>query len=164
MHRTEYHDLLDRYQTAFDAHNDTCACAPERWHRPDVDEFTELRRLLLVPAESGDVHCQYALAVILWQGLCCDSEEEYAADHAELLKEATPWWIAAAKQGYWPAIDNLITCGVGPESERIREASRRLEQERRDLIGAFRGTPVYGPPFMQELNRRLYGCVFRDEV
>lgn len=151
--------LYDRYQLAFQAYGDACASEPERWHRPDVAEFTELHRLLLPHAESGDMYCQYALATILWMGLCCDSEEQFLSGHTVAREAATRWWIAAAMQGFWPALDNLITSGVGPEARRASEAFRQLEQERRDLVGSSHGMPVYGPEFVQELSRRFYGRV-----
>src|SRR5438309_8516654 len=99
--------LYDRYQSAIRAHGDACATDPQSWHRPDVAEFTELRRLLQPHAESGDVNCQYALGTILWLGLCCESEEQFSAGHAAAIEEATRWWIAAARQGLCPALDNL---------------------------------------------------------
>ena len=158
------HDILARYQAAMDAHGDLCANDPAEWHRPDVAEFTELRRLLLPHAESGDLSCQYALAAILWFGLCCESPEQFAAEQTEAMKEATRWWIAAAKQGYCPALDNLITSGVGPEAQRAKDAWRQLHQERPDLVGTSRGMPVYGPEFIEELSRRVYGRVIKDSA
>jgi hypothetical protein len=73
------------------------------------------------------------------------------------MREATHWWYTAASQGYWPALDNLISQGVGPEAERARIASREVERERADLIGQSHDMPVYGPDFIQEVGRRLYG-------
>lgn len=156
------HAVYDRYQVAFRAYGDACASAPERWHRPDVAEFTELRYLLLPHAESGDMYCQYALATILSMGLCSESEEQFLVGHAAAREAATRWWIAAAMQGGWPALDNLVTSGVGPAAQGAREAFRQLEQERRDLVGSSHGMPVYGPEFVQELSRRFYGRVVTD--
>jgi hypothetical protein len=67
-------------------------------------------------------------------GLCCDSREQYIADHTISIEKATRWWIAAASQGIWWAVDNLITTGVGSEAERVKTVADRLEQERPDLI------------------------------
>ena len=156
--------LYDRYQAACRAHADACAVDPQSWHRPDVDEFTQLSRLLLPHAESGDMACQYALATILWLGLCCESEEQFVASRGASIAEATRWWIAAARQGFWPALDNLVTSGVGPEAQRAGKAWRQLEQERRDLVGSSHGMPVYGPEFVQGLSRRLYGRVITEGV
>lgn len=108
------------------------------------------------------MYCQYALATILSMGLCCESEEQFLAGHSAAREAATHWWIAAAMQGFWPALDNLITSGVGAEAQRASEAFRRLEQERRDLVGSSHGMPVYGPEFVQELSRRFYGRVITD--
>jgi len=44
---------------------------------------------------------------------------------------STTWWIAAARQGDWRALDNLATDGVGRESDIVREAWKQLEKERR---------------------------------
>jgi hypothetical protein len=108
------------------------------------------------------MYCQYALATILSLGLCCESEEQFLVGHSFAREAATRWWIAAAMQGFWPALDNLITSGVGAEAQRAGEAFRQLEQERRDLVGSSHGMPVYGPRFVQELSRRLYGRVITD--
>src|SRR5687767_3575342 len=127
--------LYTRFQAALQEHCDVCATKPDRWHRPDVGEFTELRRLLLPPAHSGDMHCQYAMATISWLGLCSESEAQFLADRASAMKEATGWWTAAARQGFWPALDNLITEGVGLEAQRANDAFDKLQRERPDLIG-----------------------------
>jgi hypothetical protein len=127
------HVIYERYRAGVEAYSDTCAAAPERWHRPDVAEFTELYRLLLPHAESGDVNCQYALATIHWLGLCRETEEQFSAGRSAALQAATRWWIAAAMQGFWPALDNLATCGVGEEAKRASEAWCNLEKERPDF-------------------------------
>jgi hypothetical protein len=90
------------------------------------------------------------------------NEEDYEAGYSSAQKEATRWWVAAAVQGFWPALDNLLSSGVGPDMERAREAARQLERERRDLVGSSHGMLVHGPEFVQELSRRLYGRVVTD--
>jgi len=146
---TDLASLHQRYQSAITAYCEICAADPESWHRPDVAEFSELQCLLLPHAERGDLLCQYALATILWLGLCCESEEEFHRGHALAIERATRWWIAAARQGYCPALDNLVGCGVGPEALRARQARRQLEQERPGLVGRSGGMPVYGPEFIE---------------
>ena len=108
------------------------------------------------------MYCQYALATILSMGLCCDTEEQFLAGHSAAREAATRWWIAAAMQGFWPALDNLVTSGVGVETQRASEAWDKLEQERPDLVGSSHGMPVYGPDFVRELSRRLYGRVVTE--
>jgi hypothetical protein len=144
-----------RYKATIETHCEACRVDQQRWHQANV-EFAELRRQLLPHAESGDTLCQYALATIAWLGLCCESEEAFIAGHAASVEEATRWWIAAATQGYWPALDNLVTSGVGPEAQRAREASQSLEQTRPDLVGTSHGMPMYGQEFFQELSKNLY--------
>jgi hypothetical protein len=156
--------LYDRYLKASAAYTADCSSDPSSWHRPDVAEFSELRRLLKPQAESGDMFCQYALATILSQGLCCESDDQLKAGYDSAREEATRWWIAAAKQGFWPALDNLVTSGVGLEAQRAGEAWRQLERERRDLVGSANGMPIYGDEFVQELSRRLYGRVITNVV
>ena len=141
-----------------------CAAETAEWHRPDVAEFSELFRLLKPYAEMGDMRCQYTVATILMLGLCCESEEQMAATQVEACEEASQWWIALAKQGFTPALDNLVTSGVGAEAERARKAWRQLDRERRDLVKSSRGMPVYGPEFVEELSRRLYGRVIVDAI
>jgi len=156
--------ICDRYEAAVRAYSRDCASDLSSWHRPDVAEFSELRRLLTPYAESGDMLCQYALATILWLGLCCVSEEQFMEGHSVACEEATRWWIAAAKQGHLPALDNLVGSGVGSEAQQAREAFRKLECERRDLVGSSHGMPIYGDEFIQELSRRFYGRVTTDAV
>jgi hypothetical protein len=156
--------VYDRYVSAMADYTRICAADPNTWHRPDVSEFSALKSLLLPHAESGDVHCQYALAVILWMGLCCESEEEMQTRYGSLLAEATLWWAAAAARGYWPALDNLVTDGVGEQAARAKEAGKELERERGDLVGWADKMPIYGQDFVQELSRRLYGRVITGEA
>lgn len=153
----------ERYLVALDHYARICAEAPEVWHRADVTEFSELKRALLPWAENGDVRCQYALATISRLGLCCESEDALASQHASLCAEATPWLIAAARQGYWPAVDNLATSGGGPEAARVSAAFAQLSRERADLVGFADGMPVYGPSFLEELTRRLFCRVIASE-
>lgn len=154
----------DRYLIALDRYAKICAEAPEVWHRADVTEFSELKRALLPWAEEGEVRCQYALATICLLGLCCESEEAFASEHVSRCEEATPWLIAAARQGYWPAVYNLATSGVGPEAARVSAAFAQLSRERADLVGFAHGMPVYGPPFVEALTRRLFGRVIASEA
>jgi hypothetical protein len=150
------HEVHARYQTAIETHCEACRIDPQQWHQANA-ELAELRRQLFPRAESGNPSCQYALATIAWLGLCCESEEEFMAGHATAVEEATRWWVAAATKGYWPALDNLVTSGIGPEAERAREASQLLERARPDLEGTSHGMPVYGLEFFQELSKNLYG-------
>jgi hypothetical protein len=154
--------IYDRYRAAAQVYAELCATDPQTWHRPNVAEFSELNRLLLPHAESGDMLCQYALATILWMGLGCDSENEFQTGYSTAIAEATRWWIAAAMQGFWPALDNLVSSGVGAQAKRASEAFRELEQARPDLVGWSHGMPIYGPEFVQELCKRLYGQVVTD--
>src|SRR5688572_27450461 len=93
--------------------------------------------------------------LISWLGLCCESENDYRATRDAAVQEATQWWIAAARQGHWAALDNLVTSGVGTEAESARAAWKELADERQDLIGRSHGMPVFGPDFVQELCRRV---------
>lgn len=149
--------VLERCDRAIRAWGQECRSDPSVWHRPDVAEFSTLRALLTVHAEACNSDCQYALATICWLGLCCDSEDDLWESQEAAMREATHWWIAAASQGCWPALDNLISQGVGPEAERARIAFREVEHDRADLIGRSHGMPVYGPDFIQEVGRRIYG-------
>jgi hypothetical protein len=154
--------LLDRYDAAMQAYVADCSSDPSIWHRPNVEEFSELYGLLTPYAEAGEMLCQYALATILWAGLRCESEEKHHASQASAKEEATRWWIAAARRGYWPALDNLFSAGVGKEADLAREAFHKLERERPDLVWLSSNVPIYGDEFVQELSRRLYGRVTLD--
>jgi hypothetical protein len=151
--------IYDRYLAAFRSYGDLCARASEHWHRPDVVEFSQLYNLLLPHAERGDMLCQYAVPTILWQGLLCETEKQFIARDLPSRKEATCWWIAAARQGHLPALDNLVTSGIGLEAERAREGWKQLAEERPDLVGSSNAEPIYGDEFVQELCVKLYGRV-----
>lgn len=155
--------VLERYEKASAIYSNMCCINPSEWHRPDTTEFTELRGLLAVHAEGGNVRCQYALASIYWQGLC--SNAQFTRDeYLQAIEKATLWWVAAAAQGFWPAIDNLVTSGIGPEAERAKQECRKLEKDRPNLIGRQGNMPVYGPEFMQELCKRCYPDRYPDAV
>lgn len=85
------------------------------------------------------------------------------SEYQECLKEATKWWIRAASQGHWGALDNLLTCGVGPEAERVRNLAQHFESQRPELVAHDNEgevpMPIYGPNFMQELCKFIYGRV-----
>ena len=149
--------VLTRYNQAQNAYTRICQGDPSRWHRPDIAEFAQLRILLTPHAEAGDLRCQYALAAILWMGLCCKSEEQYFASYQALCHEATPWLVAAASQGDEGALDNLVSFGAGPEAERARRIWNELKSERPDLVSTAQGMPLYGPDFMDELVGRYCG-------
>ncbi len=155
--------VLQRYDRAVELNTRICSRDPSIWHRPDTNEFTALRALLTPLAEGGEMRCQYALATIYWLGFCCESEEQYLRDYGEAIKIATRWWIAAASQGHYYALDNLITCGVGAEADSVKEARRQFEEQNKDLVGWSHNMPVYGPDFMQALCKSVYGCVVTDE-
>ena len=154
--------IYERYETAMRSYSEGCAAGTNGWHRPDVATFTELLGLLKPLAESADMRCQYAVATILMLGLCCESEQQMAANQGSACEEASHWWITLARQGFTPALDNLVTSGVGAEAHRAREAWRQLARERKDLVGSSTGMPVYGPEFINELSMRLYGKVIPD--
>lgn len=153
---------LQRYYRFSDLYGNSCAQDPSVWHRPDTNEFSQLHDLLLPFAEAGDIHAQYALATIYWLGLRCQSEEQYFEEYQTLLKKATVWWVAAASQGHWVALDNLLSCGVGEEAERVTSIRYQFEKTHPHLVDRSHDMPLYGPDFMQELCRTIYGKVIED--
>ena len=153
--------VYERYLAAFNEYGAQCRTAPERRHQPNASLFADLRGQLTPHAEAGHADCQYALAIIACMGLCCKTEEEYEAGYAQGTEEATRWWVAAGRQGCSWAVDNLITCGTGPEAERARSVSQEVKRDCPHLIGHDKptGMPIIGPDFMREVTRRLYGVV-----
>lgn len=149
--------LLSEYDEAIRCYSEVCVADPGGWHQPDFATFRALRLRLLEHAESGNVRCLYALATILWLGLCHATESEQLHHYDADIQEASRYWDAAAAQGYWPAIDNLIACGAGTAAERARQACRDIEKETPELILWQGGMPVYGPTFMETVRRRVYG-------
>jgi hypothetical protein len=108
------------------------------WHPSDYIGFETLRDLLTPHAHAGNVRCQYALATIVYLDLCeeDETEEEYLSRHDEAgcCAAATPWWVAAANQGYWAAVDSHIVMGVGPEAERARTVASEVEKDYVELV------------------------------
>lgn len=154
--------VLRRYYKSVELYGNACAQDPSVWHRPDASEFSQLHDLLLPLAEAGDMHAQYALATIYWLGLRCQSEEQYFEEYQALLEKATFWWVAAASQGHWVALDNLLTCGVGKEAGRVTSLRYQFEKTHPRLVDRSDDMPLYGPDFMQELCRTVYGKGLED--
>ncbi|HSI96071.1 MAG TPA: hypothetical protein VK938_08295 [Methylophilaceae bacterium] len=149
-------DMLLRYDSAIELWADSCASNPDIWHRPDTNEFISLLPEILNFAKNGNIKCMYAAAMIYSFGLCYDSEHAYLENYSELISLATNWWGEAAAAGYLPAVDNLLTSGVGPLAEKARLMAKQIRIEHKDLIGSSNNMPVYGESFMQELHKRLY--------
>ena len=157
---TEAQAVFEQYRAVLDAFSAQCRDTPDQWHSL-AKQFLALRDLLLRHAEAGNCDCQYALGTMGLLGLCCESQAEFEAGRERALQEATPWWIAAGKQGCSWAVDNLIVCGKGPEADRARAVAKEVQHGSVNLIGhdTPTGMPIYGPEFMQEVTRRLYGTV-----
>lgn len=157
---SEARAVHQRYLAALDTFSAGCRTTRGHWFG-QAEEFIELRTLLIPHAEGGNPDCQYALASIAFLGLCCRSQEEFEASHKRLEEEAVPWCIAAARQGCWWAVDNLLVSGKGPEADRARAMAKEVQRDSAHLIGhdASSGMPIYGPEFMQEVTCRLYGVV-----
>ena len=117
--------------------------------------FRELVPDLERHSEAGEPRCQAALATTLAFGLACATESEFREQYDALISRATALWAEAAMQLFWPAFDNLATCGVGPEADLARTIARTLEAESPALVGSQGGLPVYGPGFMQEACARF---------
>ena len=148
--------VLKRFDDAMRDWTAACHQDPSVWHRADIATFRDLLPLLLRHAEAGNADCQYAVATIYWLGACCDTEAEFLSGYENSILQATQWWLRAARQGDTRAIDNLITCGVGPTADEVRLVSCDVERERADLIGRSGGMPVYADRFMGEVLRRMY--------
>lgn len=125
--------------------------------------FLELREQLKPYAEGGDIRCQYVLACLYGIYPCYTTEEEARLHYKYDIQEATQWWVTAAKQGHPWALDNLVTCGVGPEAERASQAWAEFEKKRPELVGRYKWMPVYGPNFTIEFCRDYIGFVASDE-
>jgi len=136
------------------------AIAPMSWHRPDFAEVflncgvysSTCRgwRYAVVSMRSPQ-SCRWGCAAL--------GGRSFQAGHATAIEEATRWWIAAARQGCWPALDNLVASAW--ERRRSEQTRRGVNLSRRGaiLVEWSHGMPVYGPEFVQELRRRFYGRV-----
>jgi len=146
MAKLDRDELLSRFEQALDLLESNPE-SPLPGRNPDA--FRSLLPQLERHAEIGDPQCQAALATVLAFGLACATEAEFLETQAESSRRATALWSEAAMQRFWPAFDNLVTCGVGPEGDAAREVARTLATERPDLVGSEEALPLYGPRFMQ---------------
>lgn len=149
--------LLNRYEAACAAYTETCIAHQDEWTLADVAEFTELFDLLVEYAKAGAADAQYAVASILYLGTRSRSQQEHLGSHALAVKDASVWWVAAARQGHLHALDNLLTCGVGEEAERVRRVAEQMKQERPELVTWTDGMPCLQPHYFVELAKRSYG-------
>lgn len=103
----------------------------EHWYiTPEWAEKFRLHQLTLTPlAESGNPLAQCSIATILLLGYCYSSAEEQLENHDRDSKEMTNWLVRSARQGLVAAVDNLVTCGVGTEAERLRAITAQLFEE-----------------------------------
>jgi hypothetical protein len=149
---TELKELLSRFEEAL-ATLESHPELPTPGRNPGA--FRELVPDLERYSETGEPRCHAALATILAFGLACTTESEFRDQHDVLVHRATSLWAEAAMQRFWPAFDNLVACGVGPEADAARAIARTLEAENPALVDFGRGAPVYGPAFMQEACARF---------
>lgn len=80
-------------------------------------------------AEASNPRAQYDVAVIFIIGYCYSSEEEQIHNYPKDVKEMSYWLERSARQGNVIAVDNLISCGVGPEVERQKTYGLKLMQK-----------------------------------
>jgi len=91
--------------------------------------FNNHLKSLIPLAERGDPIAQYNVAIIYMNGYLYSSESA-AKNNYEIDKiEMSKWLECAARAGIAAALDNLITSGVGAESDRIRELYYRHKND-----------------------------------
>jgi len=149
----ESSQLLSRFEDALATLENHQPESPLPGRNPNA--FRELVPDLERYSEAGEPRCQAALATILAFGLACATESEFREEYDALISRATTLWAEAAMQLFWPAFDNLATCGVGPQADLARAVAQSLEAEFPALVGSQDGLPVYGPGFMQEACARF---------
>lgn len=152
----DYPAIQRRYEAAMDEFVNASIEHAGTWFRPDVATFNSLYAEILPIADSGDAWAQYAVGTMLSLGLRCSTQQEYFESYLSHLPTMSHWWSVAAKQGHLGALDNLLTSGIGVESDRARSLANAIRQERPELIGSSHGMPCYGQEYFEELNRRLY--------
>lgn len=80
-------------------------------------------------AEKGNPLAQCYVAAILLLGNCYTSSQEQLLNYPRDAEEMSYWLERCARQGLVAAVDTLVTCGVGPESERLREIASQVFEE-----------------------------------
>ena len=120
-------------------------------------QFREHLARLLPLAAAGNPWAQYSVANIYMCGYLYTTESEAIANHHKDSTEMSGWLERAAQQGFVAAVDNLITNGVGPEAERLRNICREVESQ--TVISTEKhGLPVLPASLSEEVWRRAYGA------
>lgn len=115
---------------------------------------------LLKLAESGEPWSQYNVGTIYLNGYLYDSMEEFEKNYKADAIIGSKWLEKAARQGFVAAVDNLVVVGVGPESERLREISRKVEKDHPEYVGKWEkdeSIPVFMPSFFEAVWEMAYG-------
>jgi len=92
------------------------------WHisKKWADVFKKHLEILTPIAINGDALAQYSVGAIYLIDCLYDNEEEAISNSKRNRVEMSKWLELAAKQGVLAAIDNLISSGIGMESDRLR--------------------------------------------
>lgn len=120
----------------------------EEWARKFRNHLESLKAI----AEKGNPLAQGYVATILMLGYCYTSSQEQLVHNHRDAEEMSYWLERCARQGLVAAVDNLVTCGVGPEAERLRKISSQLFEEQRQ---GYNFTPG-------ETWRRAYGSAIPE--
>lgn len=116
----------------------------------------QLQRL----AELGEPWSQYHLGNMLFTGYLYSSEEEFEKNYVADVEKGSQYLEMAARQGFVAAVDNLVVTGIGPESERLRELTRKVQKEHPEVIQKWsqdERIPVVMPSLFEMVWERAYG-------
>lgn len=121
-------------------------------------KFKEHETNLLKLAESGEPWSQYNLGTIYSSGYLYTSCEEFQKNYENELIEVSKWLEKAARQGFVAAVDNLVTIGIGAESDRLRRVSQEIEKENQERIKWDENykLPVIMPSFFEAVYKKAY--------
>lgn len=133
MYSAPSHFKVPAEVTAFwrDSESLGMICDLDHWYiTPDwAKKFQSHLEGILPIAAAGNPWAQYAVACIYMSGYLYSTQDDCIANHEQDAIEFSVWLEKCARQGFVAAVDNLITTGVGPEAERLREISRTIESQ-----------------------------------
>ena len=125
----------------------------ESWNVSEeaAGRFQDHLNKMLPLAEDGNPWAQYNVAVVFMNGYLQTSLGSVKENYQKDCEKMSYWLEKAAKKGFFAAVDNLVTSGVGEESERLRNIFREVEARTEVPWSEEYNLPVYPPSIFEEV-------------
>jgi hypothetical protein len=123
-------------------------------------KFKQHRINLHKLAMEGEPWSQYHLGNMYFNGYLYSSAKECEENYQADIELGSHFLEMAARQGFVAAVDNLVVCGTGEESDRLREITKDVENEHPEFIEKWsedENIPVILPSLFETVWERTYG-------